>query len=98
MQVNSTLNPAKAEHAEFDAVMKVLSETPRLAKLLGYIGEKYFLGEIDQISEYNIATEVFGRSKAVFNASEDAIVRVEATERFTVLPLPARPEQHVTGR
>ena len=78
MQVNSTLNPAKAEHAEFDAVMKVLSETPRLAKLLGYIGEKYFLGEIDQISEYNIATEVFGRSKAVFNASEDAIVRVEA--------------------
>ena len=61
MQVNSTLNPAKAEHAEFDAVMKVLSETPRLAKLLGYIGEKYFLGEIDQISEYNIATEVFGR-------------------------------------
>jgi hypothetical protein len=78
MQVNSTQNSSNAEHAEFDAVMKALSESHRLAKLLGYIGEKYFLGEIDQISEYNIATEVFGRSKAVFNASEDAIVRVEA--------------------
>ncbi len=78
MEVNSTRNSSKAEHAEFEAVMKALSESHRLAKLLGYIGEKYFLGEIDQITEYNIATEVFGRSKAVFNASEDAIVRVEA--------------------
>ena len=78
MQVNLTRNPSKAEHDEFDAVMKALSESHRLVKLLGYIGEKYFLGDIDQITEYNIATEVFGRSKAVFNASEDAIVRVEA--------------------
>ena len=78
MQVNSTLNPSEAEHAELNAVMKAFSDSPRLAKLLGYIGEKYFLGEIDQINEYNIATEVFGRSKVAFSASEDAIVRVEA--------------------
>jgi len=78
MQVNSTLKSSEAERAEFDAVIKAFSESPRLARLLGFVGEKYFLGEIDQINEYNIATEVFGRSKVAFSASEDAIVRVEA--------------------
>ncbi len=32
----------------------------------------------DNVHEYEIATEVFGRSKETFNAGEDAIVRVEA--------------------
>jgi len=39
--------------------------------------EKYFSGKVDQLNEYNIATEVLGRSKTVFNAEEDAIARVE---------------------
>jgi hypothetical protein len=41
------------------------------------MGDKLFLGEVDQLNEYNIATEVLGRSKTVFKAGEDAIARVE---------------------
>ena len=61
-----------------EAVAAALSGATRLARLLNYIGEKYFAGESDQLHEYGIATEVFGRSKSTFNAGEDAIVRVEA--------------------
>ncbi len=43
-----------------------------------HIGEKYFHGEADKLHEFEIATQVFGRSKTTFNAGEDAIVRVEA--------------------
>ena len=46
---------------------------PRLSHLFRYMGEKLVCGEIDQLNEYNIATEVLGRSKTIFNASEDAI-------------------------
>ncbi len=67
-----------AEHAELEAVAVALSRSPRLVRLVRYLGEKYFLGEIDQLHEYNIATEVFDRSKVVFDAGEDAIARVEA--------------------
>jgi hypothetical protein len=41
------------------------------------MGQKLSSGEVDQLNEYNIATEVLGRSKTVFNAAEDAIARVE---------------------
>lgn len=78
MQENSDRLPAEMERAELEAVVETLGRSSRLANLLRYIGEKYFRGEIDQISEYGIATEVFGRSKATFNAGEDAIARVEA--------------------
>jgi len=67
-----------AERAELDAVAEALARSPRLARLVRYLGEKYFQGEIDQLHEYNIATEVFGRSKTTFDAGEDAIARVEA--------------------
>ncbi|MFZ1087381.1 MAG: malectin domain-containing carbohydrate-binding protein [Terracidiphilus sp.] len=66
------------ERAELEAVAAALSRSPRLVRLVRYLGEKYFLGEIDQLHEYNIATEVFERSKTVFDAGEDAIARVEA--------------------
>jgi hypothetical protein len=66
------------ERAELEAVMAALSRSPRLVRLVRYLGEKYFQGEIDQLHEYNIATEVFERSKTVFDAGEDAIARVEA--------------------
>lgn len=55
-----------------------LGNSTRLLRLITYIGEKYFNSETDKLREYNIATEVFGRSKTTFNAGEDAIVRVEA--------------------
>ncbi len=66
------------ERDELNAVVEALAKFPRLSRLVRYLGEKYFLGEIDQLHEYNIATEVFGRSKTSFDAGEDAIARVEA--------------------
>jgi hypothetical protein len=47
-------------------------------KLLRYIGEKHFNGEDDQLKEYNIAVQLFGRPADYFNPSDDAIARVEA--------------------
>ncbi len=67
-----------AERAELETVAEALGRSSRLAHLLRYMGEKCFHGEGDQLTEYNIATEVFGRSKTVFDAGEDAIARVEA--------------------
>lgn len=48
-----------------------------MAKLLQFLGERYLAGRIDEISEYNIATEVFGRSKTSFDCTSDSIARVE---------------------
>ena len=39
--------------------------------------EKFFSGEVHQLNECNIATEVLGCSKTAFNAGEDTIARVE---------------------
>lgn len=69
---------SEEERRELDAVAATLGNSTRLLRLITYIGEKYFKGETDKLREYNIATEVFGRSKTTFNAGEDAIVRVEA--------------------
>ncbi|MGA3370531.1 MAG: malectin domain-containing carbohydrate-binding protein [Terracidiphilus sp.] len=74
----SNLSSQEAERAELDAVAEALAKSPRLSRLLRYLGERYFLGQSDQLHEYNIATEVFGRSKTAFDAGEDAIARVEA--------------------
>ncbi len=74
----SGLASVEEERAELQAVIEALGRSSRLAQLLHYIGEKYFAGQSDQLSEYTIAIEVFGRSKAAFDASEDAIARVEA--------------------
>lgn len=68
---------AEAEQAEFERVVKALAKWPRLSHLLRYMGEKLSRGEVEELNEYNIATEVLGRSKTVFNAAEDAIARVE---------------------
>jgi hypothetical protein len=78
MPDNSALTSHEAELAELDTVAEALARSPRLSRLVRYLGEKYFHGEIDQLHEYNIATEVFGRSKTAFDAGEDAIARVEA--------------------
>jgi hypothetical protein len=66
------------ERRELEAVSAALGNSSRLLRLITYIGEKYFQGDTDNLHEYEIATEVFGRSKETFNAGEDAIVRVEA--------------------
>lgn len=71
------IQPAAAERAELESVVEALAKWPRLSHLLRYMGEKVFSGQSDQLNEYNIATEVLGRSKTVFNAADDAIARVE---------------------
>jgi len=67
----------EAEIRELDTVADALARTPRLATLLRYMGEKYFSGATEDLTEYNIATEVCGRSRSAFVAGEDAIARVE---------------------
>jgi Malectin domain len=79
IQMTSYLAPSREEErAELDAVVEALAKSPRLSKLLHYMGEKYFRGETEQLQEYYLATEVFGRSKDAFDAAEDAIARVES--------------------
>jgi len=68
---------AAEERAELERVVEALARWPRLSGLLRYMGDKLSSGEVDHLNEYNIATEVLGRSKTVFNAAEDAIARVE---------------------
>ena len=66
-----------AERAELERVVEALARWPRLSQLLRYMGESVFSGKADNLNEYNIATDVLGRSKTVFNAADDAIARVE---------------------
>jgi len=73
-----TPSTVQEERQELDAVAATLGNSSRLLRLITYIGENYFQGKTDKLHEYDIATEVFGRSKDTFNAGEDAIVRVEA--------------------
>ena len=77
MPLDANAKPVAAERAELECVVEALAKWPRLSQLLRYMGEKLACGEIDDLNEYNIATEVLGRSKTVFNAGEDAIARVE---------------------
>jgi hypothetical protein len=77
MPEHSGLVSADEERAELEALVEALGRSSRLAHLLHYIGEKLFAGECGQLNEYTIATEVFGRSKTTFDATEDAIARVE---------------------
>src|ERR1035438_1030430 len=67
-----------SERAELELVLTALARTPRLESFLRYIAERYFHNRINEINEYNIATELLGRSKNSFDASRDSIARVEA--------------------
>lgn len=73
----SVLTAADLEHHELEIVQEALAKTPRLAKLLCYLANQYFDGATDRLTEFNIATQVFGRAPETFIASEDAIARVE---------------------
>jgi hypothetical protein len=78
MQGTGVVSSAGEERAEIATVAEAFVRSPRLVHLLQYMGEKYFRGETDQLKEYNIATEVFGRPANFFNPTDDAIARVEA--------------------
>ena len=74
----SPTNSANTERAELEIVLDALARNPRLANLLRYLADRYLQGRSAEITEYNIATEVFGRSKTSFDGSTDSIARVEA--------------------
>jgi Malectin domain len=54
-----------------------IARSNNLVRLLSFICDKYFAGEIDDIREYTIAVEAFGR-KPNFDPHADSIVRVTA--------------------
>jgi len=67
------------ERMEVEAVLRsgILDRAPGLVKLFIYITSKFFEGSADNIKEYNIAVEAFGRGPD-FDQSRDSIVRVQA--------------------
>ena len=70
--------PSDNERAELDRIVELLGRGTRLGRLLAHIGDKTFQGAEVELTEFNIATEVFGRSPKTFIAADDAVVRVEA--------------------
>lgn len=68
----------EAEQQELERAIELLGRSTRPGRLLAYIGAKYFERQESQLTEFNIATEVFGRSPKTFDAATDAVVRVEA--------------------
>ena len=67
------------ERMEVEAVLRsgIFDRAPGLEQLFIYITSKFLEGSADDIKEYNIAVEAFGRS-ADFDQSRDSIVRVQA--------------------
>ena len=76
MTLGSASHSADTERAELDTVVAALERSPRLAKLLNFVGQKYLDGQASEITEYNIATEVFGRARTSFD-STDSVARTE---------------------
>lgn len=73
------LIPSQVERTEMESLLQsgIFDKAPRLGKFFGYICERYFEGQADQIKEYSIALEALDRP-AEFDPKKDSIVRVEA--------------------
>src|SRR5579863_9607808 len=67
------------ERMEVEAVLRsgIFDRAPGLETLFVYITSKFFEGCAEDIKEYNIAVEAFGRGPD-FDQSRDSIVRVQA--------------------
>ncbi len=78
---STTAEPGTAEkqRAELESVLRsaLFVRSPTLAHLLSYLCERLLAGDADQIKEYSIAVEVFGRPET-FDQDADSIVRVQA--------------------
>jgi hypothetical protein len=75
----SSDNVALSEkRSELEAVLhsREFLRSPALAKLLEYLCDKTFSGHTQEIKEFSIATEVFGRDTD-FGEKRDSLVRVE---------------------
>lgn len=77
--ITTELTVWEAERAELKTVLQspLFTRSPALAHLLSYLCEKTFAGETEQIKEYSIALDVFGRGES-FDQDTDSIVRVHA--------------------
>lgn len=67
------------ERSELEAILAsgIFAKAPNLARLLSYICERYWRGEVEAIKEYSLGVEALGRPQE-FDPSTNAIVRVEA--------------------
>ena len=72
------MNTRDAERQELERAIELLGRSTRPGRLLEFLGAKYFHEQEGQLTEFNIATAVFGRSEKNFDPTEDAVVRVEA--------------------
>lgn len=72
------MNSREAEKQELERAIELLGKTTRPGRLLEYLGAKHFQEHAEQLTEFVIATEVFGRSEKNFDPTADAVVRVEA--------------------
>jgi hypothetical protein len=72
------MNSRDAERRELERAIELMGRTTRPGRLLEYLGAKYFEQQEAQLTEFHIATAVFGRSEKNFDSTEDAVVRVEA--------------------
>jgi hypothetical protein len=72
------MNTRDAERQELERATELLGRTTRPGRLLEYLGVKYLEQHEAQLTEFNIATAVFGRSEKNFDSTADAVVRVEA--------------------
>ena len=72
------MNTRDAERQELERAIELLGRSTRPGRLLEYLGAKYFQQQEEQLTEFNIATAVFGRSEKNFDSTADAVVRVEA--------------------
>lgn len=71
------MNSRAAEKQELERAIELLGKSTRPGRLLEYLGAKHFQEPPEQLTEFTIATEVFGRSAKTFDPTSDAVVRVE---------------------
>jgi hypothetical protein len=72
------MNSRDAERQELERAIELLGRSTRPGRMLEYLGAQHFQQQEEQLTEFNIATQVFGRSEKSFDSTEDAVVRVEA--------------------
>jgi hypothetical protein len=71
------MTPRDDERQELERALDLMGRSTRPARLLEFLGSKYFSQQEAQLTEFDIAREVFGRSVEAFDPASDAVVRVE---------------------
>ena len=70
------MTSSDSERQELDRAIDLFGRSTRPGRLLEYLGSKYFSHEEAQLTEFDIAREVFGRSTENFDPAADAVVRI----------------------